>query len=50
MGAAEMRQIAAWIDQVVSAVAKDEDEAKHVITRVHGEVTELTSHFPAPGL
>ncbi|AWS45370.1 serine hydroxymethyltransferase [Streptosporangium sp. 'caverna'] len=50
MGVAEMRQIGAWIDQVVSAVAKGEDEAKHVITRVHGEVTELTSHFPAPGL
>lgn len=50
MGVAEMRQIGAWIDQVVSALAKDEDEAKHVITRVHGEVRELTGHFPAPGL
>ncbi|MGJ6963037.1 serine hydroxymethyltransferase [Streptosporangium sp. G11] len=50
MGIAEMRQIGAWIDQVVTALAKDEDEAKHVITRVHGEVRELTSHFPAPGL
>jgi glycine hydroxymethyltransferase len=50
MGVAEMRQIGAWIDQVVSALAKDEDEAKHVIIRVHREVHELTSHFPAPGL
>ncbi|MDP9841243.1 serine hydroxymethyltransferase [Streptosporangium lutulentum] len=50
MGVAEMRQIGAWIDQVVSALAKGEDEADHVITRVRGEVTELTSHFPAPGL
>ncbi|MEU8380062.1 serine hydroxymethyltransferase [Streptosporangium sp. NPDC048865] len=50
MGVAEMRQIGAWIDQVVTALAKDEEEAKHVITRVHGEVRELTSHFPAPGL
>ncbi|MFF5211502.1 serine hydroxymethyltransferase [Streptosporangium sp. NPDC000396] len=50
MGVAEMRQIGAWIDQVVTALAKDEDEVKHVITRVHGEVRELTSHFPAPGL
>ncbi|MBB2911759.1 glycine hydroxymethyltransferase [Streptosporangium becharense] len=50
MGVAEMRQIGAWIDQVVTALAKDEDEAKHVITRVHGEVRELTTHFPAPGL
>ncbi|WP_214107110.1 serine hydroxymethyltransferase [Acrocarpospora catenulata] len=50
MGVAEMRQIGAWIDQVVSALAKDEEEAKHVILRVHGEVRELTKHFPAPGL
>jgi len=50
MGVAEMRQIGAWIDQVVTALAKDEDEAKHVIVRVHREVKELTSHFPAPGL
>src|SRR4051812_27788560 len=50
MGVSEMRQIGAWIDQVVSALAKDETEAKHVITRVHREVRELTSHFPAPGI
>ncbi|GAA3128955.1 serine hydroxymethyltransferase [Planomonospora alba] len=50
MGVAEMRQIGAWIDQVVTALAKDEDEAEHVITRVHAEVRELTSRFPAPGL
>ncbi|MBO3748168.1 serine hydroxymethyltransferase [Streptosporangiaceae bacterium NEAU-GS5] len=50
MGVTEMRQIGAWIDQVVSALAKDEDEAKHVIVRVHREVRELTHHFPAPGI
>nr|WP_062333953.1 serine hydroxymethyltransferase [Herbidospora sakaeratensis] len=50
MGVTEMRQIGAWIDQVVSALAKGEDEAKHTIVRVHAEVRELTTHFPAPGL
>jgi glycine hydroxymethyltransferase len=50
MGVSEMRQIGAWIDQVVTALAKDETEAKHVITRVHREVRDLTSHFPAPGI
>ncbi len=50
MGEAEMRQIGAWIDEVVSAVAKGESEAEEVISRVHREVTELTAQFPAPGL
>ncbi|GIH90765.1 serine hydroxymethyltransferase [Planobispora siamensis] len=50
MGEGEMRQIGAWIDQVVTALAKGEDEAEHAITRVLGEVRELTSRFPAPGL
>ncbi|WP_435824320.1 serine hydroxymethyltransferase [Microbispora amethystogenes] len=48
MGEAEMRQIAAWMDEVVTAVAKG--DAEDVIARVHGEVTELTGRFPAPGL
>ncbi|GGK72132.1 serine hydroxymethyltransferase [Sphaerisporangium melleum] len=48
MGEAEMRQIAAWMDEVVTALAKD--DAEEVITRVHGEVSELTGRFPAPGL
>ncbi|GIH99706.1 serine hydroxymethyltransferase [Planobispora takensis] len=50
MGEGEMRQIGAWIDQVVTALAKGEDEAEHAVTRVLGEVRELTSRFPAPGL
>ncbi|WP_455429977.1 serine hydroxymethyltransferase [Microbispora rosea] len=48
MGEAEMRQIAAWMDEVVTAVAKG--DAEDVIARVHSEVTELTGRFPAPGL
>jgi glycine hydroxymethyltransferase len=48
MGEAEMRQIGAWIDEVVTAVAKD--DAEDVIARVHGELSELTARFPAPGL
>ncbi|MEW9530333.1 serine hydroxymethyltransferase [Microbispora sp. NPDC049125] len=48
MGVAEMRQIGAWIDEVVTAVAAG--DAEDVIARVHGEVTELTGKFPAPGL
>ncbi|WP_214417201.1 serine hydroxymethyltransferase [Sphaerisporangium fuscum] len=48
MGEAEMRQIGAWMDEVVTALAKG--DADDVIARVHGEVSELTAKFPAPGL
>lgn len=48
MGEAEMRQIGAWMDEVVTALAKG--DAESVITRVHHEVSELTAQFPAPGL
>ncbi|GAA3798079.1 serine hydroxymethyltransferase [Sphaerisporangium flaviroseum] len=48
MGEAEMRQIGAWMDEVVTAIAKG--DAEDVIARVHGEVSELTAKFPAPGL
>ncbi len=51
MGAAEMRQIGAWIDEVVAAVAKGDDDALTATTdRVLGEVREVTAKFPAPGL
>jgi glycine hydroxymethyltransferase len=33
---------------VVTALAKG--DAEHIITRVHHEVSALTSTFPAPGL
>jgi glycine hydroxymethyltransferase len=51
MGAAEMRQIGAWIDEVVAAVAKGDEDALNATTdRVLGEVREVTAKFPAPGL
>lgn len=45
MGEAEMRQIAAWMDDVVAA---PDDEA--ISERVRAEVRELCSGFPVPGL
>jgi glycine hydroxymethyltransferase len=51
MGTAEMRQIAAWIDEVVSVVAKgDEDALSATADRIAGEVREVAAKFPAPGL
>jgi glycine hydroxymethyltransferase len=44
MGEAEMKQIGAWIDQVV---AHADDEA--AIARVNAEVIEVCRRFPAPG-
>jgi glycine hydroxymethyltransferase len=45
MGVAEMKRIAAWMDEVAQHVG---DEAK--ITRIAGEVAEMCAAFPAPGL
>ena len=45
MGEGEMRQIAAWIDRVITA---PEDE--HTIEQVGNEVRELSRRFPAPGI
>jgi glycine/serine hydroxymethyltransferase len=45
MGEAEMRTIAAWIDEVIGHV---EDEA--VIARVGDEVQTFARRFPTPGL
>ncbi len=47
MGAAEMKQIAGWIDRGVEA-AKSEDTA--ALGKILGEVKEVTARFPAPGL
>jgi len=44
----EMRQIAAWMDEVITALAKG--DAEETIARVHAEVSELTAKFPTPGL
>ncbi len=45
MGEAEMRQIAAWMDQVVGA---PEDEEQ--VERVRSEVQEFCAAFPVPGI
>lgn len=45
MGEAEMKQIAGWMDQVVTAPA---DAALH--ERISGEIRELCAKFPAPGI
>jgi glycine hydroxymethyltransferase len=44
MGEAEMRQIATWMDRVVSSPTDD------VAEKVFGEVREMTRKFPAPGI
>ncbi len=43
---AHMAQVAAWMDDAITAAAKD-DEA--VIERIAGEVRELLAGFPMPG-
>jgi glycine hydroxymethyltransferase len=45
MGEAEMRRIAAWMDEVIAA---PQDE--QVAARVEAQVRELCATFPAPGL
>jgi glycine hydroxymethyltransferase len=46
LGESHMAQVAAWMDDAITAAAKD-DEA--VIERIAGEVRELLSGFPMPG-
>jgi glycine hydroxymethyltransferase len=45
MGVAEMKRIAAWMDEVAQAVA---DEAR--VARIAAEVAEMCAAFPAPGV
>jgi glycine hydroxymethyltransferase len=45
MGPAEMARIAAWMDEVASHPF---EEAR--LSRIAGEVRELCTHFPAPGI
>jgi glycine hydroxymethyltransferase len=45
MKEAEMRRIVGWIDEVVSNI-----DGESVIRRVRGEVRELCSQYPAPGI
>jgi glycine/serine hydroxymethyltransferase len=44
MGVAEMRQIAGWMDRVIS------DPQDDTADTVDAEGKELTSRFPAPGI
>ncbi|MFO0661158.1 MAG: serine hydroxymethyltransferase [Polyangiaceae bacterium] len=45
MGPDEMKKLAAWMDEIVSAPG---DETR--VQRVAGEIAELCSKFPAPGI
>jgi glycine hydroxymethyltransferase len=47
MGTGEMKHVARFIDEAIEA-AKLKDEDK--LDALFGEVKELTSNFPAPGL
>jgi glycine hydroxymethyltransferase len=47
MGPSEMREIARWLDEGVEAAKREDEDA---IDRIFGEVKELTSRFPAPGI
>ena len=44
MKEAEARQVAVWIDRIISEPTDENAE------RVLGEVRELTRKFPAPGI
>ena len=46
LGESHMSQIAAWMDEAITAAAKDDDP---VIERIAGEVRELLAGFPMPG-
>jgi glycine hydroxymethyltransferase len=46
LGESHMTQIAAWMDEAITAAAKDDDP---VIERIAGEVRELLAGFPMPG-
>jgi glycine hydroxymethyltransferase len=46
LGELHMVQIAAWMDEAITAAAKDDEAA---IERIAGEVRELLAAFPMPG-
>ena len=43
---AQMPRVAAWIDEVVQAVAKGDET---VVERIAGQVRELLASYPMPG-
>jgi glycine hydroxymethyltransferase len=46
LGESHMAQVAAWMDDAITAAAKDDEG---VIERIAGDVRELLSAFPMPG-
>ncbi len=46
LGESHMAQIAAWMDEAITAAAKEDEAA---IERIAGEVRELLAGFPMPG-
>ena len=46
LGDSHMAQVAAWMDDAITAAAKDDEAA---IERIAGQVRELLSAFPMPG-
>src|SRR5262252_5010285 len=46
LGEPHMAQIAAWMDEAITAAAKDDEAA---IERIAGEVKDLLASFPMPG-
>jgi glycine hydroxymethyltransferase len=46
LGESHMAQVAAWMDDAITAAAKDDEAA---IERISGEVRELLSAYPMPG-
>jgi glycine hydroxymethyltransferase len=46
LGESHMPQIAAWMDEAITAAAKDDEL---VIERIAGEIRELLAAFPMPG-
>ncbi len=46
---AEMKQVAGFIDRVLSAGLEGEDELSRVTEQVRGEVRDLCAKFPMPG-
>ena len=46
LGESHMAQVAAWMDEAITAAAKDDEAA---IERIAGEVRDLLAGFPMPG-
>ena len=44
-----MKQVAGFIDRVLSAGLEGEDELSRVTEQVRGEVRDLCAKFPMPG-